>query len=49
MLRNTFLCLNKHSAQVAGADQILLLFDELPRFGKLEMIAYAVATLRNKM
>jgi len=39
---------NKHSTQGESIKQILLLLDEFPRFGKLEMIADAIATLRNK-
>lgn len=39
---------NKHSVQGEETEQILLLLDEFPRFGKMEMIADAIATLRNK-
>lgn len=39
---------NKHSTQGESTDQVLLLLDEIPRFGKLEMIADAISTLRNK-
>lgn len=39
---------NKHSEQGENTDQVLLLLDEFPRFGKLEMIADAISTLRNK-
>lgn len=39
---------NKHSEQGEYMDQILLLLDEFPRFGRLEMIADSITTLRNK-
>jgi len=39
---------NKYSAQGDFTKQTLLLLDEFPRFGKLEMISDAISTLRNK-
>lgn len=37
-----------HSLEGAGTVQTLLLMDEFPRFGKLDMITAAMATLRSK-
>lgn len=39
---------DKYSAEGKSNDQILILLDEFPRFGKLEMIASAMSTLRSK-